>query len=84
MKFKIKRVATPRQLLKAKYTIGMVSAMLGVQLAANYLAQAHDQATEAEPHELYAGFKYHSKAEYVAPTGRIVYYGLKSSGVCDR
>jgi len=83
MKFKIKRVATPRQLLKAKWTISMVVLMLGVQLVAQFFTNAHDEATEAEPHNYYADYEYHSMEEYEAPRGRIVYYG-KKAGVCDR
>ena len=85
MKFKIKRVATPRQLLKAKYTIGMVVGMLGVQMATKFFASADDQEWNPNhgPHEYFAQFPYHSKGEYLAPTGRIVYYSDEPK-VCDR
>ena len=82
MKFKIKRVATPRQILRAKWTIGIVVVVACVQVALSFFTNAAEGSTEAED-LIYKDFEYGSKGEWEGDRGRIVYYGL-NEGVCDR
>lgn len=81
MKFKIKKVLTPRQLLKAKFSIFMASCLCIFTLGSMYLDKA-EAADDKGPY-MYDGAEFTLKEEATFKRGRIVYYS-NNEEVCNR
>jgi len=81
MKFKIKKVLTPRQLFKAKFSIFMAGCMCVFTLLSGYLGKV--EAADDEGPYMYDGTEFLLKEEATFKRGRIVYYS-NNEEVCNR
>lgn len=81
MKFKIKKLLTPRQLWKAKFSICAAILVVAGQFGYSYFANADRDLLEEEL--VYDGETFVTGTEKKFPRGRIVYLS-KNKHICDR
>jgi hypothetical protein len=75
MAFKIKKILTERQLFRAKWSIGLVTLCLAINLCASFAYSAKDACVAgADDHLCYNDEAFSSTETEWYPRGRIVYY----------
>ena len=81
MKFKIKKLLTDRQLLKAKFSIFMAFVLCVFTMTQLYFVQAQEDNLQYNADDDYSEFISTKTDTY--ERGKIVYYSMNSE-VCDR